>query len=330
MEEPSPTSPDRTELVDSSSKSQSLNSVGKRTAKLTLWSPFAGIFLLALFAGIFGNRDDFGPTSMIAVYGFSSLFFAGGLGLGIRALRRMKIEGRNGIFGRALTGMVLDGLLLCLTLYLMGFFIYVLDLKAKVKNQEASQAQNLKEMIALRDAATADFGLKVKEWGQKYQSASATLMKAKVLNMASVKSREDLKDREEMVGEFVAASKKMQELAERGTELYERELQKRNLTRRFREASVKAFAKTFSIKANSKHNLASRQAEVRLGEVMLKVLTFLDEAWGQWTYLSTTQQLEFKNDTTKDEYSAAAKELKQAVEESNKLNQQIPQAEVGK
>jgi len=296
-------------------------------AKLTLWSPFAGFFLLVVLGEVFGDREETGLRNMVVIYGICSLFFAGGLALGFKALRAIKVEGRKGIYGRALTGMAFNGLFLATALFLMGFGIYVLELKAGLKKQEASDAQKVKEMAALRDTATTDFGLKVEQWKKNYRSAGAALVEAKVLDMASVKSREDLKVREQVVGDFISATKAMEELAEHGSELYDQELGKRNLPRRFREANVKEFAKSFSSKAFP--NVASRQAEVRWGEAMLKVFAILDEAWGQWKYLPATQQLEFQDERKNEEYNAAALELSQAGAESIELRKQAPQQKAG-
>jgi hypothetical protein len=291
-------------------------------AKLTLWSPFAGVLLLALLGETFGNGDEAEPRNMVVVCGVCSLFFAGGLALGWKALRAMKVEGRKGIYGRTLTGMALDGFLLGLMLFLMCFGIYVLNLKARMKEQQAFDEQKIKEMFALRDTASTDFGLKAKEWEKKYRSAGKALIDAHVLDMASVKGREDLNLREQVAGDFIAASKGLQELAEHGAEIYEQELIKRNVPRGLREASVKVFSRTFFTK--SFPNLASRQAEVRWGEAMLKVFTFLDDTWGQWKYLPATEQLEFEDERKNLEYNALAKELSEASKESNKLRQQAP------
>jgi len=274
-----------------------------------------------------GNRE-LGDQSLIAISGISSLFFAGGLVLGIKGLRRMKVEGRKGITGRALTGVVLNGLLFCLMIFLTGVGVFVVQVTAKQKEQEASAAQKRKEMVALRDSLTAEFGLKVKELVRKYQSTGTALINLPVLDMAPVKSREELKVREKMIGEFIAASKALQDLTEHGTELYQQELLKHKLPRTLREASVKIFAESFSAASNPQ-NIPRRQAEVRRGEAMLKVVTILDGAWGQWELLPATQKLEFKHPTQAAEYNAAVKEFSQANEESLRLQRQSSEKGIG-
>ena len=98
--------------------------VGVRAAQLSFWSPFAGasVFILAVAAG--ATKAAGHPILMFAVVGISTLIYAGGLVLGMAGLRRMKVEGRQGILGRALPGVALDGGLLALMLWLTGFLIH--------------------------------------------------------------------------------------------------------------------------------------------------------------------------------------------------------------
>jgi hypothetical protein len=288
-------------------------------AKLTLWSPFVGIFLLGLLGEVVGNRSDLGSQSMIAVCGFCALFFASGIALGIKALRAMKVEGRKGIFGRALTGMVLNGLLLGVTLCLIGFGIHVLEFMAKVKRQEADGTQKAQEMAALRDKVTTEFGLKSKEMAAKYRSSGEALMNHRVLDMSSVKSRDELNMREKMVDDFIAACKALQDLAEHGPALYEQELLKSDLPARVRQASVKIYAKSFY--QSGPGNRARRRAEVRLGKAMLKVITILDREWGQWEYQTATGKGEFKDESKATEYHSATLAVSQASEQLKALAQ---------
>jgi hypothetical protein len=293
-------------------------------AKFTLWSPFVGFFLFGLLGELVKSGNETTPKQWTALCGAFSLFFAGGITLGIKALRTSKLEGRKGIYGRALTGMVFHGLFLALMICLIGSNIWLLKLQTQQKQQEASDMQKVKKLTDLRDAATTDFGLKVKELLEHYRSSGTALREAEVLNAASVRTQEDLKIREQIVSNFTASSKSLKELLEHGPELYDQELEKRNLPRRFRVTSVKAFTKTFY--SNSAPNIwAYRQAEVRCGEAMLKWLNFLDETWGQWEYLSATQQIEFKDHEKLTEYNAVLAELSQASVEKVKLEQKAPQ-----
>jgi len=301
-------------------------SCGVRLAKLALWSPFAGILLLMVLPSAMGNPDNI-LRSVIAA-GISALFFAGGLVLGIKALRRMKYEGRKGIMGRALTGAALNGLLLCLVIVLSGASTYLWELTAKLKAQIASAAQETNAKVALLQAVSQEFGSKMKDLAKKYESSWAALTNPPVLDMASVKSREELKVRREMVDEFIAESKALLDIAEHGTELYRQELLKHDLPRELREAGVKGFAQSFS-NSNTRTLIAMRHADVRRGEAILKVVNLLEETWGQWEHLPATRKLQFQDAAQAAEYNAAMKELNQATEETLGLQRQISQKNSG-
>lgn len=269
-----------------------------------------------------GNLDKL-HWSAIA-HGISALFFAGGLVLGIKALRRMKYEGRKGILGRALTGTVLNGLLLCLMIVLSGAGPYVWELTARLTAQAASAEQEMNAKVTLLQAVSQEFGLKMKELAKKYESSWAALTNPPVLDMAAVKSLEELKVREEKVGQFVADSKALLDIADHGTELYEQELLKHDLPRRLREASVKGFAQSFS-NSTSRTLLAMRHADVRRGEGILKVVNLLEETWGRWEYVPATRKLQFRDEAQAAAYNLALKEFNQASEDTLGLQRQMPQ-----
>jgi hypothetical protein len=108
-----------TALTDSSfSDAPAARPFAKQAAKLTLWSPFTGLFILIAFMTIVAERND-GPHSVTAsiVVAVCCLIWVAGLVLGIIALRRSKMEGRNGVFGRTLIGMTLNLLFLGVTIW---------------------------------------------------------------------------------------------------------------------------------------------------------------------------------------------------------------------
>ena len=320
------------EIPASSSPSGASNSTGKRLAKLTLWSPFAGIFLTGLFSDIFDLRGENQLKNSIIVFGIGSLFFAAGIAVGIKALRSMNLEGRKGIQVRALIGISLDGLLLAVMLCLIGWSVYLLNFQSKLKKHDEVEQQKVKEMTEVRDAATADFNLKVKNWETNLQAALLALkeanltgssVEANVLNMASVKSLEDIKNREKLMSNVIKASEAIKPVVEDAPALYDQELRKHNLPPRFREASVKVFAKLYFGKTteNSPAKLRISEAALKVFASQSNVLNFLDETWGQWTYLPATNMLEFQDQKRVAQYNAVFAEFSQAREELVKLRQ---------
>jgi hypothetical protein len=318
MGEPLPPKSDSTGIPGFSPLDGSVKSVGRRTAKLALWSPFVGLFLMFVLGYIAGNGDDVSLRSGIAIYASCSLFFAGGLVLGIKALRRMKTEGRKGILGRALTGMVLNGLLLCVSICLTGICIYVSELLAKQKEKEASDNQKYE---AAMKGLNLGFGLQVKKIQTQYESSWAALTNPSVLDMAAVENKEELKLREKKVAEFVAACNAFREFSENPTEVYRQELLKQPLSPKARERLLKDFAKSNSGK--NPQIIALRQADVRRGEALLNVVTFLGATWGQWEYFPATKEIRFKRTAEAEEYETDLKEFSTATDEALRLKEQM-------
>jgi hypothetical protein len=143
-----------------------------------------------------------------------------------------------------------------------------------------------------------------------------------VLDFARVKDREELKNREAVVEEYLASCRDLQGLAENGPELYRKELERIQLPSRMIDASVKTFAKTFRSSAPS--DPVVRKAEVRTGEAMLKILTFVDGEWDALTYDAAKQRYNFKNTTAEADYLRLSKEFNKAKEEFRDLELALP------
>src|SRR5688572_19184773 len=80
-------------------------SFGEQAARFSLYAPFA-VLLIGLLT--LGNRDQWGVGITIGV--INILLLVAGLGLGIVALLSMRRFGRERILGRAIVGILLNGL----------------------------------------------------------------------------------------------------------------------------------------------------------------------------------------------------------------------------
>jgi hypothetical protein len=105
----------------------------------------------------------------------------------------------------------------------------------------------------------------------------------------------------------------VQDFYDRAPDLYRQELLKYKLTPETREASLKKFAQ--SLKGTSQMIAALRDADVRRGKAMLKLITFLDANWGTWNYNPATKQLVFQGAKLTDQYKQALQQLKNATTE---------------
>jgi hypothetical protein len=303
---------------------------GARAARLSFWSPFAGaaLFILAVTAG--ATKADGRPILMFAVVAISTLIFAGGLGLGIAGLRRMKVEGRPGLLARSLTGVALDGVLLALMLWLTGFLILDAQQAARAAASQAElEARQLTAQVgggpalekALLESANQNFALAFQALQKRYDSTWAALTNPPVLDMAAVKSQADLQARAGAVRRLIKAGQDLQKFTENMPDLYRQELQRHKLSPEAQAAGLQTFVG--AIAALHPTIVAARRAEVREGEALLRVLLLLDRAWGRWEYRPATRDLSFKDAKLADDYSVAYQEFSALSGEARSLREQL-------
>ncbi len=304
--------------------------VGVRAAQWSFWSPFAGaaVFIVAVTAG--ATKAAGHPILMFAVVGISTLIYAGGVAAGIAGLRRMKEEGRRGILARALSGLALNGVSLGLMLWLTGFLIHDAQRAAGERERVAElEAQQWTARVgggaalekALVDHASQNFALALRELQKKYDSAWAALTNPPVLDMALVKSREELRARAEAVGRLIKAGRDLQEFTKNMPEIYQRELGKHKLSPAARAADLQQFVD--AIAAVNPTLIALRDAEVRQAEALLRVVRLLGETWGRWEYRPATQDFHFQEAGPADDFNLAYQEFKELSGEAQSLQEQL-------
>ena len=119
----------------------------KRAAKMALWSPFAGLFILIVFALIV-DKSNSRPHRMIGSIVVAVCWLIWWLDRsGIMALRRTKTEGRKGVSGRALIGVTLNLLFLGVTIW--GAVLLV-RLESELKKMQNKSAENEAEKVRAR------------------------------------------------------------------------------------------------------------------------------------------------------------------------------------
>jgi threonine/homoserine/homoserine lactone efflux protein len=302
----------------------------KRAAKLALWLPFVGLFILIVFAASIREPNG-GQHLMIwsIIVAVCWLVWIVGLALGIIALRRRKNEGRKGVSGRAVIGVTLNVLFLGVTIWIAVAVAWmetkITRMRDKAATEEAAATRAKvgdgealqKQLAAYADSA---FVANVAELQMKYQMAGAALTNPPVLDVASVKSREELPPREEVIRDYIAASKDLRDFCDNATEAYRQELLNHKLAPEIREASMKAFIQR--VQHKNPTIVALRKADVRRGEAMLKMLTFLDANWGQWEYRPETDRLQFKETKMSEDYYRAYQELQEISSEIVRLQAQ--------
>jgi len=171
---------------------------GSLAGKLSFWASFAGVsvFILSVAAG--ASKSAGHPVWMFVVVGISDFIFAAGLVTGIAGLRRMKVEGLRGILGRALSGVVLNGLLLVFMAWLTCFLVRDAEQTAAEQEREARQlmarvggGEALEK--ALLESANENFAFDFQALQKGCDSAWASVTNPPILDMGLVKTQADLR-----------------------------------------------------------------------------------------------------------------------------------------
>ncbi|HXR07288.1 MAG TPA: hypothetical protein VN765_08155 [Candidatus Acidoferrum sp.] len=303
---------------------------GLRAAKVSFWCPFGGtsVFILAVTAG--ATKAAGHPVLMFAVVGICNGIFAGGLWAGMAGLRRMKAEGRAGILGRALSGVVLNGVLLGFMLWLTGFLIRDAQRTAAERERQADlEVQQLRARVgggaalekALMDNANESFTLDFQELQKRCDAAWKALTNPPVLDMGLVKTQADLRGREEAARRWIGACQDLGEFTEKMPEIYRRELLRHKLSPEARAAGLQKFVDALA--AVNPTLIALRRAQVREGEALLRAVQLLDRTWGQWEYRPATHDIFFKDAGQADDYNLAYKEFDGISSEARNLQEQL-------
>ncbi len=303
---------------------------GLLAGKLSFWASFAGIsaFVLSVAAG--ATKAAGHPVLMFVAVGISDFIFAAGLVAGLAGLRRMKVEGPRGILGRALSGVVLNGLLLGFMVWLTCFLIRDAQRTAAERDRQADlEARQLMARVgggealekALLENANANFTFDFQGLQKKCDAAWAAVTNPPILDMGLVKTQADLRARAETARGWISACRDLSEFTGQMPEIYRRELLRHKLPPEARAAGLQKFVDALA--PVNPTLLALRRAQVRQGESLLRVVQFLDQTWGRWEYRPATHDLSFKDAREAEDYNLAYKEFDEISGEARSLQGQI-------
>ncbi len=256
------------------------------------------------------------PILILMVIAVCWLIWTAGIVLGILALRWRKIAGRKGVSGRAIVGIILNFLLLGVTIAGTAMTGHLLseinksDADAAEREFERLKAklgdgEELQKELALQ--AARGFAYRMREPQKNYQFYGAALTGPSVLDMSLVKRRKDLQDREEVIRDFITATEELLDFCASAPDIYRQELLKHKLTPEARDAAQKEF--TESLRDINPTIVACREADVRRGKAMLKVITFLNANWGKWVYKLDKDRLEFDGVKLSQDYKTTLKKF---------------------
>jgi len=135
--------------------------------------------------------------------------------------------------------------------------------------------------------------------------------------MVDVKEKENLQLREEVIRDFIGASKDLRDFCENSVEHYRQELLNHELTKETRETCLKNFIE--SVQRVNPTVVALRDADVQRGKAMLDIIAFLQANWGNWEYKSESGELKFNREKLTDEYNQNRQALDEIIAEMQRL-----------
>ena len=317
------------------------NPFARQAALFCLLAPFVGIAVNAAVRAMRqGSSAPIDPQIGMLVGLVSLGLIVLGLIFGIVALAGMRTHGRQGIFGRAVIGILLNGLLLGLVV--VGFISsakkakdraktnqsfnqvqrlareYQADLKKNfekegVLNPDSGQFEKLRKSLdqASQDATGPDAAIakgssaylgRMQLAVDGYQKVLARMQARPVLEMAGVTQKQDLQPKRDLVGEFLVANEKLTKTIASSEALYESELGKAGVPPDHKAAALKGFRKR--AQPRNVIMMKIRETDKQLGEGMLELLSLLETHWGIWKVDQAANVIRFDDEPVGDKYNS--------------------------
>lgn len=283
-------------------------------AKLSLWSPFAGLVVFAIIGAIVEFGGGSGPILGAIYLILCSAIWLSGLILGGIALYASKRVGRKSILGRALTGLILDAILL-------GAIVCVIVVVClPAWNELAKKNRDKKSQAAFKTAAKT-YKDKLIETMDRYRSASAALTNPPVLDISLIKTREDLEVRMLNVSNYINVCREVREVTKYRMSMFAQQITRPEITEEDRNIAMRAFEEKY-VSANSTV-IQLREVEVRLGHAISRMLGNLDDNWGKWEYDAKDDMIKFKGSSLPRQYVQAKNDFDEANSEFIRLQEEV-------
>ena len=156
---------------------------------------------------------------------------------------------------------------------------------------------------------------------KNYQTASAKLREAHVLDKFDSTDKNQIPARREIVRQFVAANEALKQVITNSEDRIRADLTRENVS----NSKVERFMDGFHSSAAPKNaiSIKIRQCDDRIGAAMLEALEALESDWGHWKSDSTTDRLRFEHSATLNTYNTDLASIKAAGEEQLKLQTRL-------
>ncbi len=310
-----------------------------------MWSPFAGLFILVLFIASAQGNATAHPVIASIIFAACWLIWVTGLGLGIRALRRSRTEGRKGVWGRALIGMTLNMLFLAWTIWaavILGaeitqrrdkiveagaekeaeanFSRALVNLGAMQKSAQRL-AENGKGEAALVGAVSTNVLQKQKAVLEKFYAAAKPVSKGHLLSMAEVEQPEEIEQRKDLVRKSIVATKALADFSHNFENDYREELVRRGVPL----SSVVSGLQVVHTNMIAMNRWVERMGAARLewAQNELAASDLLKTNWGRWLYDGDVRKVVFQDKSQEAEFNRLVREINRTSQAMQALQQQM-------
>jgi hypothetical protein len=301
----------------------------KRFAIIALRSPFlAFIFTSVVMASLTDKFDQASLRAREMIVAAGGLLSACGFVAGWRALRGGRSVGYRGIFGRAIFGVIANGLLVCLATLAVGALMRVgkqlqqasaqqhspsrLSFEAATARLGRTQrtldrlATNQQGDAALVAATSSEFLGRLRVLGDDYAAKTRQLNLQLASEIGEAPSKDELKAKELIARSYLEANDRLAAFSQNRNELYREALVKAGISTNSIETAVNAFS---SKDVRQKPWEANR----KLGQAHLTCLQFLETNWGKWSYAD--DHIVFQTDSLQQDYTNLQAQVTEAYRE---------------
>jgi biopolymer transport protein ExbB/TolQ len=280
--------------------------------------------------------------------GIAVALLLAGLIAAIIALASVPRYGRNGLLGRGLSGLFLNGIFL--VLFVFGFQkarsnaqqVKTELARLQTANQEVRESMRKeldeKGVIESGDAqlkrlenqfkeasdklsgpdklimeSSAAYAQTMQAEMKKYNAAVEAFQSAEVLNVKAIDSREQIAAKRVVVQKFVDVNTQLTTFLKQASQIYEKELRERKLS----ESTLKEVMRGFnrSVEARQPLLMEIRGCDDRLGKAALGTLDLLDKQFGKWRFDSSVNQVIFEDDEALERYNGFLDVINKAAED---------------
>ena len=322
-------------------------------AKLGIYAPILAIVLNAGLA-LHASSSTANATGVLAakliVPILGVAFIAAGAVFSIVALCNTSRLGKEGLLGRGVSGLVLNGILLAFfaVTFVNGFAQgFTRAVHARETHQELRDANNdlrsslrnsfdaekgitnvdFKKVDDLRgklDRAALNLGpedARVAKVASAYlgevqvasralENALTRLKEAQVLQFSGVTTKEELRSRRDIVQRYAAANDRVRAVVTNSPTFFRTELQRLGASPESIEKSTREMEQ--ATREQNKLVLAIRNADTRMMTGMTGVLDLLENNWGKWK--SDSELVTFEDTALARKYNALIQEIQAAGE----------------